>query len=376
MEKPDSEPLVPSPHSVQNVEQTGQTEGVLSGVSPPVRPEDILLPPHGSASVTLEKLDSEPLVASPHSVQKVEQTGQTEGVLSDVSPPVRPEDILLPPHESASVTLEKPDSEPLVASPHSVQNVEQTGQTEGALSGASPPVQPEDILLPPHVVQQKVKAALNKITPGKFQKISDQILDIVNQSRFETDALTLRQVVQLTFEKAIEEAVQCSMYAKLCQVLMESMDPSIKDESTIDPKTGNTIAGGMLFRKYLVNRCQVACEHFHLITEGLTDEAVIKRRVLGLIQFIGELFKHCMLTERIMHEVIKKLINYEGIPLEYEIESLCVLFRTIGSTLDISAKSRPAMEAYFARIKLMIELPRIPSYSKAMLMVRYTIPFL
>ena len=58
----------------------------------------------------------------------------------------------------------------------------------------------------PAMVQRKVKAALNKMTPENFDRISDQILEIAAQSVKETDGRTLRQVIQLTFEKATDEA--------------------------------------------------------------------------------------------------------------------------------------------------------------------------
>ena len=48
--------------------------------------------------------------------------------------------------------------------------------------------------------QQKVKAALDDITSEKFDKVADQILAIVTQSK---DGRTLKQVTQLIFEKAI-----------------------------------------------------------------------------------------------------------------------------------------------------------------------------
>jgi len=46
-----------------------------------------------------------------------------------------------------------------------------------------------------------------------------------------------------------------------------------------------------------------------------------KRQGLGLIKFIGELFKLQILTERIMHECIKKLLGNVENPEEEEIES-------------------------------------------------------
>ncbi|KAK5246000.1 hypothetical protein LTR40_012079, partial [Exophiala xenobiotica] len=85
-------------------------------------------------------------------------------------------------------------------------------------------------LMEPDVVQRKVKAALNKMTPEKFDKISDQILEIAAQSKHESDGRTLRQVIQLTFEKATDEAHWAPMYAAFCRRMLESMSADIRDE--------------------------------------------------------------------------------------------------------------------------------------------------
>jgi translation initiation factor 4G len=104
----------------------------------------------------------------------------------------------------------------------------------------------------------------------------------------------------------------------------------------------------------------------------LSDEyyiaAAAKRRGLGLVQFIGELYKLSMLTERIMHECVKKLVDYTGIPDEAEIESLTKLLRTIGANLDSTEKGKPMMDVYFQRIQTMIDTPELPSRLRFMLM--------
>ena len=195
------------------------------------------------------------------------------------------------------------------------------------------------------------------MTPEKFDRISVQILEIVSQSKDEKDGRTLRQVIQLTFEKATDEAHWAPMYAKFCKAMLESMSAEIKDENIRD-KNGNVVAGGNLFRKYLLNRCQEEFERGWKVNlppkpEGTTEEiammsdeyyiaAAAKRRGLGLVKFIGELYKLGMLTERIMHECVKKLVDYEGVPDEAEVESLTSLLRTIGASLDASEKG-PAM---------------------------------
>lgn len=242
--------------------------------------------------------------------------------------------------------------------------------------------------LDPEMVQRKVKAALNKMTPENFDRISDQILEIASQSKDESDGRTLRQVIQLTFEKATDEAHWASMYAKFCKRMLETMNPEVRDERIKD-KSGNIVSGGNLFRKYLLNRCQEDFERGWTTnlpepkeaenTENKTGEAAMlsdeyyvaaaaKRRGLGLVQFIGELYKLGMLTERIMHECVHKLVNYKGMPDEAEIESLCKLLRTIGANLDTTEKGRPAMDAYFQRMLQMAELPELQSRMKFMLM--------
>ncbi|KAJ0417479.1 hypothetical protein BJY00DRAFT_207272 [Aspergillus carlsbadensis] len=237
--------------------------------------------------------------------------------------------------------------------------------------------------LAPDVVQRKVKAALNKMTPENFERISGQILEIVSQSKDESDGRTLRQVIQLTFEKATDEAHWASIYAKFCKRMLESMSAEIKDENIRD-KQGNVVAGGSLFRKYLLNRCQEEFERGWKVNlppkpEGVTEEvammsdeyytaAAAKRRGLGLVKFIGELYKLGMLTERIMHECVKKLVDYEGIPEEAEVESLTSLLRTIGASLDASEKGPAMMDAYFARIQMMMTTPDLPSRLRFMLL--------
>ena len=251
-------------------------------------------------------------------------------------------------------------------------------QKQTAAPGAGP--------MDPAMVQRKVKAALNKMTPENFDRVSQSILDIAGQSKEESDGRTLRQVIQLTFEKATDEAHWASMYAKFCKRMLESMSTEIRDENVND-KNGQPVIGGALFRKYLLNRCQEEFERGWKTQlpdpkEGatqkpgeavmLSDEyyiaAAAKRRGLGLVQFIGELYKLGMLTERIMHECVRKLVDYSGVPDEAEVESLSKLLRTIGGNLDASEKGKLLMDAYFQRIQTMIDMPDLPSRLKFMLM--------
>ncbi|KAF8339399.1 armadillo-type protein [Amanita rubescens] len=223
----------------------------------------------------------------------------------------------------------------------------------------------------PEVVARKVKGLLNKLTMEKFDSISDQIIQWANRSENQKDGRTLIQVIRLVFEKATDEATWSEMYARLCRKMMEQISTKVHDEDTKNPE-GKPIAGGQLFRKYLLNRCQEDFERGRVAKgaaaikdanerNGSGEEVALyseeyyiaqkaKRQGLGLIKFIGELFKLQMLTERIMHECIKKLLGNMHDPEEEEIESLCTLMTTVGSLLD-TQRGRAHMDVYFQGMK-------------------------
>lgn len=248
---------------------------------------------------------------------------------------------------------------------------------------APPPAIEPSGMMAPDMVQRKVKSNLNKMTPERFDKIAGQILEIASQSRKETDGRTLRQVIALTFEKACDEAHWASMYAKFAKRMLEEMSPEITDENARD-KSGNEIVGGPLFRKYLLNRCQEEFEHgwennLPDKPEGQTEEiamlsddyyiaAAAKRKGLGLIQFIGELYKLGMLSIRIMHQCFTKLLDFEGMADEAAIESLVKLLRTVGYTMNSAEQGPGLLKTYFERISKIMATPNLPSRMHFMLL--------
>ena len=250
----------------------------------------------------------------------------------------------------------------------------------------------------PELIEQKIKDLLNELTMEKFASISDQIIAWANKSEKEKDARTLVQVIRLVFEKATDE-VTSEICARLCRKMMEQISTNVQDENTRNSK-GKPITGGQLFRKYLLSRCQEDFERGWVAKEAtaaaatskaLEDEAAkaanakttkrgtensdeyyaaqkAKRQRLGLIKFIGELFKLKMLTERIMHECVKIfLVNVDN-PEEEEIESLCKLLATVGSMLDIQ-KARAHLDVYFSRMKELMKNPNVTPRMQYMLQV-------
>src|SRR5260221_6429433 len=104
------------------------------------------------------------------------------------------------------------------------------------------------------MVEYNVNTLLNQLTVENFDSVSDQIISWANKSEDEKDARTLFQITKLVFEKSMEEA---------------KGERANLDAAPIRPEQA-------------------------------------KRR---LIRFIGELFKVRMVTKRVVHECVIKLLS-------------------------------------------------------------------
>lgn len=218
-------------------------------------------------------------------------------------------------------------------------------------------------IMNPFTVDRKVRALLNKLTDTQFVPISNQLIAWANKSEIESDGRTLIHIIRLVFEKAMNEPMYTGLYARLCRTMMEQISPGVQDEQIRDA-AGAPIPGGHLFRKCLLIRCQGDFERgFETRDTGKIDlfsstYYAAKQRGLGLIKFIGELFKLQMLTERIMHECIKKLLGNVEDPDERDLESLCMLLTTVGQLID-TPQARPHMDVYFDRMQGLCTNPNV-----------------
>ncbi|XP_056684123.1 eukaryotic translation initiation factor 4G isoform X2 [Spinacia oleracea] len=196
--------------------------------------------------------------------------------------------------------------------------------------------------------QRKLKGILNKLTPQNFEKLFEQVKEVNIDN-----TVTLAGVISQIFDKALTEPTFCEMYANFCQHLASELPELSVDNEKIT------------FRRLLLNKCQEEFERGEREeqeanksdnegeeepkqSEGVREEMRLKarRRMLGNIRLIGELYKKKMLTERIMHECIKKLLGQYQNPDEENIEALCKLMSTIGVMID-HPKAKEHMDAYF-----------------------------
>ncbi|KAJ1408068.1 MIF4G-like, type 3 [Sesbania bispinosa] len=213
--------------------------------------------------------------------------------------------------------------------------------------------------------QRQLKGILNKLTPQNFEKLFEQV-KAVNID----NAVTLTGVISQIFEKALMEPTFCEMYANFCAHLAAALPDLSQDNEKIT------------FKRLLLNKCQEEFERGEREQEeaNKADEGEVKqsveereekrtkarRRMLGNIRLIGELYKKKMLTERIMHECIKKLLGQYQDPDEEDIEALCKLMSTIGEMID-HPKAKEHMDAYFERMKLLSNNMNLSSRVRFML---------
>ncbi|KAI4378040.1 hypothetical protein MLD38_015581 [Melastoma candidum] len=200
--------------------------------------------------------------------------------------------------------------------------------------------------------QRQLKAILNKLTPQNFEKLFEQV-KAVNID----NATTLDGLISQIFDKALMEPTFCEMYADLCRHLSQELPDFSDDDEKIT------------FRRLLLNKCQEEFERGEreqeeadkvheegeakLSEEGREEKRVkARRRMLGNIRLIGELYKKKMLTEKIMHECIMKLLGQHQTPHEEDIEALCKLMSTIGEMID-HPKARDHIDIYFERMEML-----------------------
>ena len=214
--------------------------------------------------------------------------------------------------------------------------------------------------------QRQLKAILNKLTPQNFEKLFEQVKEVNIDS-----VATLTGVISQIFDKALMEPTFCEMYANFCFHLAGALPDFSEDNEKIT------------FKRLLLNKCQEEFERGEreeAEADKTEEEGEIKqtkeereekrirarRRMLGNIRLIGELYKKRMLAEWVMHECIKKLFGNYDDPDEENIEALCKLMSTIGEMID-HVKAKEHMDVYFDIMQKMSTSQKLSSRVRFML---------
>lgn len=239
------------------------------------------------------------------------------------------------------------------------------------------------VMLDSEEIERKVKSSLNKLTLEMFEPITNDLLEIAKQSRWEEDAATIRQVISLTFAKACDEPYWSSVYAQFCAKMLKEITDDVKDVNTIT-KSGEPATGGDLARRILLATCQSEYEKgwvdklptnpdgSPLEPEMMSDEyyamAAAKRRGLGLVKFIGNLYILNMLNDQVILHCLRDQSKNVTDPSEDSLENLAQLIKTVGPRFEVSDRNKAALNMIFDNVQLILDNCKLSLRIRFMLM--------
>lgn len=162
----------------------------------------------------------------------------------------------------------------------------------------------------------KVRLSLNQITPDNYSKKSTELNELLFKDSEDpsevVDPEVLQVVVQTIFRKAQSEHSYSGFYASLCSDIV-AMELTRKG---LESKRSNV--SKCEFRKMLLNYCKECFEQvFEKVPtqtekgEELSAEAILKRKhkLMGNIEFVGELHKKGLLADSILKSVFHSLLG-------------------------------------------------------------------
>jgi hypothetical protein len=240
--------------------------------------------------------------------------------------------------------------------------------------------------------KKSIQLILNQLTSENFVKLCEKLYTHI-------DSVEALEIVQTKiYDKAVLDQQQnpapgqstfVELYAKVCHII-------VQDNQPINPTTGAPgklffnpeqlppeQAKGGQFRRSLLNRCQQEferpsqgkCAEWQQLSEEdrFIHQTKEKRRMLGNVDFVGQLFLHGLLAEKTLHHCFKLLLenhyakfdsfSKKGAPPPQDsdfdqLESFCKLLTTVGRTVD-RPQAKQFMDSYFSYLQQIMGQPTI-----------------
>lgn len=254
---------------------------------------------------------------------------------------------------------------------------------------------------------KRVRGVLNKLTPEKFDTLLEQM------TKFDIDSVEkLEGVIVLVFEKAIDEPNFSVAYAQLCQKLSQKWLEEVKTSGKATDKTkseeqeqakidaAEKSGQHAQFKKALITKCQEEFNNhvendvgidqklkpLRQNVEDATDldqraeymtvleeeERKLRRRSVGTVKFIGELYKIDMLTTKIMSWCVNTLLRQQT---EDKLECLCKLLTTVGQKMEQKTgdmKNYHSLAEYFKTMQMIVDkkIPNLKVSSRVRFMLQ------
>ncbi|CAG9312458.1 unnamed protein product [Blepharisma stoltei] len=146
-----------------------------------------------------------------------------------------------------------------------------------------------------------IKIILNKLTMRNFDKLKTELFEISK-----LDEEYLEALADAIFQKACFEKKYVGMYADLCKYLTDAyLDFQLAGGKVESSKRTQD----SLFRKMLLNVCQESFEEMWMSEADHKGDSAYKVKSLGMVRFIGELFKAGFIPPKVIFMCLMELIS-------------------------------------------------------------------
>lgn len=192
------------------------------------------------------------------------------------------------------------------------------------------------------LLKKKFRSILNKLTPNNFDSLSRAVTDL----SVDTES-KLGDLIDIVFAKALAEPGYCVLYGQMCSHLKKITAGTANFGNTLLKRcqiqfNSDIYAGINLKEREEKIEAETNPDIKKQLNEELYEDMYrCRMRGLGLIKFIGELYKIEMLNDAIMFECVVRLLSDKS---EESLECLCDLLATIGEKLDKSKKKNAEKE--------------------------------
>jgi hypothetical protein len=189
----------------------------------------------------------------------------------------------------------------------------------------------------------KMRSLLNKLTVEKFDQLAEKMVNLFKSIDSQE---SLQASIELVHNKALTEPHFSAMYSDLCKRLSDNC-PALGD-------------GKSTFRSVLLNQCQIVFEEKIPVEVDEEQSIKMRRRIIGNVVFIGELFKIKLFPEKIIQRCMSMLLDKiagvaEGAQqladAELAVQQLCKLLVTVEGRLDKTPQQKKIMDEYWTKIE-------------------------
>ena len=168
------------------------------------------------------------------------------------------------------------------------------------------------------LIQKELRAILNIMTKDNYDEKKDKILEIIKDNIEYQE-----QFLEIFILKAIMEKSYAELYAQLCKYLNKALPQKTK-------KQENSKNLSSVFRDKLIQKCREIFktknfDNYIKVTDPNEKKIILKKLIVGNVNFITELIKIKMLSKNIIADCVNYLFDrYYEIVKEKELKLIFV----------------------------------------------------